>query len=225
MKRLQLLGVGICAAGLIGLAYPVRASIVTTFDNTIAPIVGTGNSSGGWTSANNPDLGLTLSLRAQDRYTGSGDQTPNDGAGTFTFPAGQQWDVWFDVNSGSSALSTYTYSLIFNSSLDAPGVNQTIPVAQIPDNGTSTLSGNEFQNAEWLGFAFMGGYDMSLQATYYFTLNATDSTENVVDSVDMTVVNNGVAPVPEASTVFAGMLLLLPLGASGLRILRKNRMA
>ena len=32
-------------------------------------------------------------------------------------------------------------------------------------------------------------------------------------------------PVPEASTMIAGMLLLLPLGASALRVLRKNRTA
>jgi len=32
-------------------------------------------------------------------------------------------------------------------------------------------------------------------------------------------------PVPEASTIFAGALLLLPFGASTLRILRKNRAA
>lgn len=221
MKKLQVIATGIFAASLLSLAYPARASIVVTYDNNITPIVGTGNTSTGWTSANNNVLGLTLSLRAQDRYTGSGDQTPNDGAGTFTFPAGQEWDVWFDVNSGSSALSTYTYSLVFNSSLDAPGVYQTIPVSQIPDNG---ISGNEFQNAEWLGFAFMGGYDMSLQQTYYFTLNATDSSGSPVDSVNMTVVNNG-TPVPEASTMIAGMLLLLPLGASTLRVLRKHRAA
>jgi len=30
-------------------------------------------------------------------------------------------------------------------------------------------------------------------------------------------------PVPEPSTVIAGMLLLLPFGASTLRVLRKNR--
>ena len=35
----------------------------------------------------------------------------------------------------------------------------------------------------------------------------------------------GAQPVPEAPTVIAGMLLLLPLGASTLRILRKTRMA
>jgi hypothetical protein len=32
-------------------------------------------------------------------------------------------------------------------------------------------------------------------------------------------------PVPEPTTIIAGALLLLPLGASTLRILRRNRMA
>jgi hypothetical protein len=34
---------------------------------------------------------------------------------------------------------------------------------------------------------------------------------------------SGVAPVPEATTIIAGALLLLPLGASTLRILRRQR--
>lgn len=218
MKKIQLLIVGICAASVVGLTYQARATFATTYDNTIAPIVGSGNSSSGWTSANNADLGLTLSLRAQDRYTDG--NTPNNGLGTFTFPAGQQWDYWFDVNSGSSALSTYTYTLTVSSSLYGTGTGM-LSQSSPSDNGV-TPSGNEFQNAEWLGFS---GYDMSLQQTYYFTLNAKDSNGNLVDSVNMTVVNNGVTPVPEASTMFAGMMLLLPLGMSGLRILRKNRMA
>src|SRR5665213_3050353 len=85
MKKLQ---IAICAASL---AVAMSASANITYDNTIAPIVGSGNSSSGWTSANNTDLGLTLSLRAQDRYTDG--LTPNNGAGTFTFPVGQQWDT------------------------------------------------------------------------------------------------------------------------------------
>jgi hypothetical protein len=32
-------------------------------------------------------------------------------------------------------------------------------------------------------------------------------------------------PVPEATTIIAGALLLLPLGASTLRVLRKQRLA
>jgi len=44
----------------------------------------------------------------------------------------------------------------------------------------------------------------------------------------LVIINNGqpqAVPVPEASTVFAGALMLLPLGASALRIVRKNRQA
>jgi hypothetical protein len=37
--------------------------------------------------------------------------------------------------------------------------------------------------------------------------------------------NEHLAPVPEASTVFAGAMMLLPFGLSAARIMRKNRMA
>ena len=96
-----------------------------------------------------------------------------------------------------------------------------IPIALIPDNAHN---GTEFQNSEDIGFGFIG-YNPSLAATYNFTLTATDtSTQTVLDTVDMTVVN-GVAPVPEPTTVAAGALLLLPFGVSTLRKLRKNRAA
>ena len=219
MKKLQ---IAICAASL---AVAMSASANITYDNTIAPIVGSGNSSTGWTSANNTDLGLTLSLRAQDRGLPN---TPNNGAGTFTFPVGQQWDVWFDVNSGSSPTSDYTYALTIHSSLGGP--DQTMlttlgqSIAYIGDNG---VSGNEFQNAEWLGFTWNNftGYDMSLQATYNFTLDAKDGNGNSVDSVNMTVINNGTTPVPEPTTIISGALLLLPFGAGVARKLCKKHTA
>ena len=49
------------------------------------------------------------------------------------------------------------------------------------------------------------------------TLPASD-----LDYNDMVV---AIVPVPETTTVIAGMLLLLPLGASTVRILRQNRAA
>src|SRR5665213_1887714 len=183
MKKLQ---IAICAASL---AVAMSASANITYDNTIAPIVGSGNSSSGWTSANNTDLGLTLSLRAQDRYTDG--LTPNNGAGTFTFPVGQQWDYWFDVNSGNLSPSTYTYALIISSSLN-PGQYVTVPISSTAsDNG---VAGNEFQNANWLGFALGSGF-VNLPTTFYFTLDATNSAGDLVDSVNMTV-NSGAAPIP-----------------------------
>ena len=46
-----------------------------------------------------------------------------------------------------------------------------------------------------------------------------------LDYNDFVVQVSGVVPVPEPTTVIAGALLLLPFGASTLRILRKNRVA
>ena len=45
------------------------------------------------------------------------------------------------------------------------------------------------------------------------------------DFNDLVVEVKGVAPVPEPTTMIAGALLLLPFGASTLRILRRNRTA
>jgi hypothetical protein len=203
------------------------AFATVTYDNTIAPIVGSGNTSAAWTTAT-ADSGLALSLRAQYNNTPlatsleptglNPDLTPNDHAGTFTFATGTStlavWDFWFDVNPGQT--SGDTFALTINSSLG--GTPVTIPVALIPDNGHS---GTEFQNAEDIGFSFLG-YNPSLNAVYNFTLNAKDSQGDVVDSVSMAVVN-GVAPVPEPTTIIAGALLLLPFGAGFVRKLCKKQ--
>ncbi|MGH7951702.1 MAG: hypothetical protein ACREFE_07255 [Limisphaerales bacterium] len=212
---------GICLAGLICLTDHAEASIA--YDQTLSFIAGTGNSTGGWTVAT--DNGLALSLRAQYNNTTSplpSDLTPNNGAGTFTFGTGTPslavWDFWFDVNPGSTSTTGDFFILTVTSSL---GGTTSIPVGIIPDNAHN---GTEFQNAEDIGFSFIG-YDPSQIATYNFTLTAEDlSSGDTLDSVGM-VVNNGVAPVPEPTTVLAGALLLLPFGASTLRILRRNRAA
>ena len=64
-----------------------------------------------------------------------------------------------------------------------------------------------------LGFSFTPGEDL---------ISLTTSSEANATSYQGTIT---AAPVPEASTVLAGVLLLLPLGASTLRILRRNWMS
>jgi hypothetical protein len=220
-KQIRAGALGCAVLGLLGSA----AAQTVTYDNTVAPIVGSGNSSGAWTTAT--ENGLALSLRAQYNNTTTplpSDLTPNNGAGTFSFGTSTGplavWDFWFDVNPGSTPTTGDTYSLAISSSLGGSPV--TIPVALIPDNGKS---GTEFQNAEDIGFSFIG-YDPTQVAAYDFTLTAYDSSDNPLDSVNMTV-DNGPVPagssVPEPSTYIAGMLLLLPLGVSTLRMLRKVR--
>jgi hypothetical protein len=212
MKKLQ---IAIMAASL---AFALNASADITYDNAITPIVGSGNTSGGWTTAT--DNGLALSLRSQYNNTplavsaNPTDFTPNNGAGTFTFPVGTTtlatWDFWFDVNPGETATTGDTFILTIN------GTPVPFSLNAIPDNGHA---GTEFQNAEDIGF---GGANPSLNATYNFTLTAYDGNGNSLDSVDMTVIN-GAAPVPEPKTIISGAMLLLPFGMGAVRFFRKQR--
>jgi Domain of unknown function (DUF4114) len=59
----------------------------------------------------------------------------------------------------------------------------------------------------------------------HYVIAFEDSANGDYDYNDLVVEVSGVAPVPEPTTVIAGALLLLPFGASTLRILRKNRVA
>jgi hypothetical protein len=59
--------------------------------------------------------------------------------------------------------------------------------------------------------------------TTHYVVAFEDGTD--FDYNDLVVEVSGVAPVPEATTFFAGVLLLLPLGASTMRILRRKRLA
>jgi hypothetical protein len=66
---------------------------------------------------------------------------------------------------------------------------------------------------------------------FLFNYTSLDSISDVQfrygTSAETTITSSSVipVPVPEAGTVLAGALLLLPIGASTLRILRKSRTA
>jgi hypothetical protein len=62
--------------------------------------------------------------------------------------------------------------------------------------------------------------------TVYIIVNTSDTTysQNTAAVIDgLTSGTSDLAPVPEPATIMSGVLLLLPFGASTLRILRKNR--
>jgi len=75
------------------------------------------------------------------------------------------------------------------------------------------------------GYLATAGLASSYQAfadgTHY-VIAFEDSANGDYDFNDLVVEVSGVTPVPEASTIIAGALLLLPLGASTLRILRRK---
>ena len=62
-------------------------------------------------------------------------------------------------------------------------------------------------------------------ADTHYVIAFEDSANGDYDYNDLVVEVSGVTPVPEPTTMIAGALLLLPLGASTLRVLRKNRVA
>lgn len=103
--------------------------------------------------------------------------------------------------------------------------------------GTTTTSGN---GKFWLTSPLAGSIFNSY-TTYLGALNGVSSTANVAanlgtgnilrsnengagqDLIWIPTATGPIVPVPEPATVIAGALLLLPFGASTIRILRKNR--
>lgn len=83
--------------------------------------------------------------------------------------------------------------------------------------GSDTVLNNPGPNSPT---SYMGTYT-GASGNQFFTLEYAeiDGAPAVLD------VQLPLQPVPEASTMLAGALLLLPLGASTLRVLRRNRMA
>jgi hypothetical protein len=105
------------------------------------------------------------------------------------------------------------------------------------DGGGRSASAGDLQNAIWslLGeqsiTLLTGAALTDLQNSGIAQADWTKAANGAYGVADMTLDNPGQAQdqlvivVPETSTVIAGALLLLPFGASTLRILRKNRVA
>lgn len=103
------------------------------------------------------------------------------------------------------------------------------------DETVSTSSGG----VPIVGQSHLDAYDMSdppaeatdvlnivpPESTLYVTKDISLSTLSITNFATISQVEQSFHQVPEASTVFAGILLLLPLGASSLRILRRSRIA
>jgi hypothetical protein len=81
-----------------------------------------------------------------------------------------------------------------------------------------TLSQLDSISYEGTTFGQLGVYETIIEIGDWDNGNATIAASADIDSIT-------ISSVPEASTVFAGALLLLPFGLSTLRILRRNRMA
>jgi hypothetical protein len=151
----------ITAVGLLA-TQPARAQITITYNNTVTAINGTGNPNGFWNSYLNTGLNLQLSLRAQTTIFGTVPTSPNNAAGTFTFPAGTKpastqstWDYWFSINTnpsgaGANNLNAYDFYLTFDTPT-APGTFRT------PINVLTAIADNAYgKNATANGAGTIG---------------------------------------------------------------------
>ena len=153
-------------------------------------------------------------------YSGSGLVLPDNTAVTaqinlFDFNVGYSDDGSY----GSVAADNFVASRLMTITAPAAG-GQTIS-----QNGTLNVTADfdyvDIQNGLPIVFTFAGIGTVTVTPLGLSTGNVGDLGDHYYD------VNGSFlfTPVPEATTMIAGALLLLPLGASTLRILRKSRMA
>ncbi len=196
----------------------VHATITTTQNGTVTTIYGTGNPNV-WDqvvtySGSDGDLQLALNTHIN----------PNNGHLNVDFSI----NVSPDGLGGSFVSDSYSYYLYVNNNSAS-----TLDLTLIGDNqyGTSaTLNGKGvkstwaakpgadyiFQNSEPVG---------SVIDAYFGVSNPTSYTLEVVGANGSVFSDTIPAPtaVPEPSTVIAGLLMLVPLGAGAIRSIRKKR--
>ncbi len=158
---------------LLAASFPLAGTIIhnTTVTNNV--IYGSGNINGSFTR--DQQNGIELGLRAKTRFPSSLNDFPNDGAGTFFFPAGNfgpsgnqpSWNFDWSINSnylgtgGGPNLNAYTYQLELDTNASAAvtfgpafdPINQTCTDDAIGNNATAANSGAFISNCGAAGTA------------------------------------------------------------------------
>ncbi|MEO6279759.1 PEP-CTERM sorting domain-containing protein [Roseateles sp.] len=137
-------------------------------DATITAIFGSGVGDNGWTAQT--DAGVTLALRARERFPMPTNNVPSNGAGTYTFGDTTayslygynnlaSWNFDFSINSGTASVNGYTYMLGIDTD-SSLGMNFTSfdPLAVFNDNsfgnaGTTQGNGTDATAATKAGLA------------------------------------------------------------------------
>jgi hypothetical protein len=140
----------------------------------------------------------TVTIAAGDTTFGFIDQYNTDKA---VFNASSGTLTVSDVMDGSGALP---WNMFFTD----PAITGITPVSDSFYNGLNANITGDVITLNWLGTYPIYGGGGPYTATYTAVFNVTSSTA-----------------VPEPTTMIAGALLLLPFGASKLRLLRKSRAA
>ena len=208
MKTLKVLAIGLTLGCLMS-ASSTQASL--TIDYTV----------GAWGPQNyqlNPAYpGDTVSMQA---YNGSGLVLPDNAAvtaqiNTFLFNVNYSDDGSY----GSVAADNFTASRLMTITAPAAG-GQTISQNGVL-NVTAGFDYVNLQNGLPLVFTFAGVGTVTVTPLGLSTGDVGDLGDHFYE-VNGSFLFTPVTPVPEPTTMIAGALLLLPFGASTLRILRKR---
>lgn len=184
---------------------------------------GTGNVNAGFdvlTTTNTDGSVLQLGLEAVTRFVGPITPTSNDYTAAPSSGNRASWDFVFSVNTGTDALSAYTYtiSITNDNTFATTAFNPTL----LPDNAqvggaacnacafNSTNDG--FQNSENLGFGFLAtplSFNPSAADKYTIALSALPVKGTNTDPTVSIDVN--VTPEPATILLMGGGLLVLGL--------------
>ncbi len=217
--------------GVLGLAAQANANLITSLYNT-------GVDSSGAPLANGAtDSHYTLTVP-------SGSTTPIavTSAGGFPVVPNGPWigddnsSAWIRPNNPNvtDPVGVYTFTTTFSlSGLDASTAQIAGKWATDNYGEGILLNGNvvSFTGAPGLGaftstFDITSGFISGLNTLAFVVNNAYDNSGNTSNPTGLRVEMTGTAsPVPEASTVVSGSLLLLPIGAMALGMLRKRKSA
>lgn len=130
------------------------------------------------------------------------------------------WNYDYYLNSSLGNLSSYNFTLTVLNVGNGLSVSYN-PFTAVHDNSPTASLGTA-GNSESLDFIVAGlGYNANLDDTYDITLTATKGNITLSTS-EQIIAGNGATPVPEATTMVAGSLLLLPFGLGALRKFRKS---
>jgi hypothetical protein len=216
--RTEKIKLAIVAVGLAG-AMSVGATIVT-FDDLATPNTGGGASD--WGLVPTSYAGLTWTgweVTKADGTTGSYQAAYNNSYGSPSSPN-------FAYNGGSGNYTVSTSGSAFN--FNGAQVTSFVQNDTYQGWSSQSLTVNGYNGA-----TLIGTWTGSLSANSFVALPAAaqfqgvTSVEFVSDNVNggtyWGLDNFDYTPVPEPTTIISGVLMLLPFGASTLRILRRNR--
>lgn len=197
---------GVAFAGLMLAATTSQASL------SLTPLSTSGQSLSGQSASLFSSTGTLITSTTQNYTVGSGSTLDS---GTFVTSV-------YSYNSGD----LFVYSVTLTAG-DLSGI--TASVFSGPVSGASSVGTTSFVNNNG-GVVFDLSGASSLHTTYDFAVWTPDTiiVPGQVGIKDDTTANEAsltATAVPEASTVMAGMLMILPLGIGAFRALRKERMA